>query len=170
MLTIIDDRRMGYALGASEYLTKPIDRDRLIAVLNKYRRDQPVLVVDDDPGVRSLLRRILEAEGYTVIEAENGRAAFERIGQRTPGAILLDLMMPEMDGFEFLSALHERAAWRQIPVVIVTAKDLTAEDRERLNGSVVRILQKGAYGQQDLLAEVRTLLAASIGRCKGSNT
>jgi len=170
MLTMVDDKRMGYALGASEYLTKPIDRDRLIAVLDKYRRDQPVLLVDDDPGVRSLLRRILETEGYTVIEAENGRAALDRIGQRAPGAILLDLMMPEMDGFEFLSALHERAAWRQIPVVIVTAKDLTAEDRERLNGSVVRILQKGAYGQPDLLAEVRTLLAASIGRRKGNNT
>ena len=71
-----------------------------------------------------------------------------------------------MDGFEFLSALHEREAWRQIPVVIVTAKDLTAEDHERLNGSVVRILQKGAYEREDLLAEVRALLAASIGRRK----
>jgi CheY-like chemotaxis protein len=170
MLTIVDDKRMGYALGASEYLTKPIDRERLMAVLTKYQRDLPVLVVDDDAAVRLLLRRILEAEGYTVVEAENGRAALERLGERTPGAILLDLMMPEMDGFEFLSALHEREAWRQIPVVIVTAKDLTAEDHERLNGSVVRILQKGAYGREDLLAEVRALLAASIGRRKGRST
>ncbi len=170
MLTIVDDKRTGYALGASEYLTKPIDRERLIAVLTKYRRDLPVLVVDDDASTRLLLRRILETEGYAVIEAENGRAALERMGERTPGAILLDLMMPEMDGFEFLSALHEREAWRQIPVVIVTAKDLTAEDHERLNGSVVRILQKGAYGREDLLAEVRALLAASIGRHKGKPT
>ena len=167
MLTIVDDKRMGYALGASEYLTKPIDRARLIAVLSKYRRDLPVLVVDDDAAVRMLLRRILEAEGYSVVEAENGRVALERMGERAPGAILLDLMMPEMDGFEFLSALHERKAWRQIPVVIITAKDLTAEDHERLNGSVVRILQKGAYEREDLLAEVRTLLATSIGRRKG---
>jgi CheY-like chemotaxis protein len=169
MLTIVDDKQMGYALGASEYLTKPIDRERLIAVLDKYRRDLPVLVVDDDPGVRLLLRRILEAEGYTVIEAENGRAALDRMGERAPGAILLDLMMPQMDGFEFLSALHEREAWRQIPVVIITAKDLTAEDHERLNGSVVRILQKGAYAREDLLAEVRALLATSIGRRKERN-
>jgi len=167
MLTIVADKRMGYALGASEYLTKPIDRARLIAVLTKYRRDLPVLVVDDDAAVRMLLRRILEAEGYSVVEAENGRAALERMGERAPGAILLDLMMPQMDGFEFLSALHEREAWRQIPVVIITAKDLTAEDHERLNGSVVRILQKGAYEREDLLAEVRTLLATSIGRRKG---
>ena len=170
MLTIVDDKRMGYALGASEYLTKPIDRERLIAVLTKYRRDLPVLVVDDDAGTRSLLRRILEAEGYTVNEAENGRTALAVMGERAPGAILLDLMMPQMDGFEFLSALHEREAWRQIPVVIVTAKDLTAADHERLNGSVVRILQKGAYGQEDLLAEVRALLAASIGRRKANKT
>jgi hypothetical protein len=169
MLTIVDDKQMGYALGASEYLTKPIDRERLIAVLEKYRRDLPVLVVDDDAGVRLLLRRILEAEGYAVIEAENGLAALARLGERTPGAILLDLMMPQMDGFEFLSALHEREAWRQIPVVIITAKDLTAEDHERLNGSVVRILQKGAYVREDLLAEVRALLAASIGRRKERN-
>ena len=138
-------------------------------MLTKYRRDLPVLVVDDDAAVRMLLRRILEAEGYSVVEAENGRAALERMSERAPGAILLDLMMPQMDGFEFLSALHEREAWRQIPVVIVTAKDLTAEDHERLNGSVVRILQKGAYEREDLLAEVRTLLAASIGRRKGKS-
>jgi len=169
MLTIVDEKKMGYALGASEYLTKPIDRDRLIVVLNKYRRDLPVLVVDDDAGIRLLLRRILEAEGYEVIEAENGLAALARLGERAPGAILLDLMMPQMDGFEFLSALHEREAWRQVPVVIITAKDLTTEDHERLNGSVVRILQKGAYAREDLLAEVRALLAASIGRRKERN-
>jgi signal transduction histidine kinase/CheY-like chemotaxis protein len=167
MLTIVDDKRMGYALGASEYLTKPIDRARLITVLEKYRRDLPVLVVDDDASTRQLLRRILEEQGYTVVEAENGRAALVRMNERGPGAILLDLMMPEMDGFEFLSALHAREAWRQIPVVIITAKDLTSEERERLNGSVVRILQKGAYGQEELLAEVSALVAASIGRRKG---
>jgi CheY-like chemotaxis protein len=157
MLTMVDDKRMGYALGASEYLTKPIDRERLIAVLTKYRRDQPVLVVDDDSSVRLLLRRILEGEGYAVIEAENGRAALERMGERVPGAILLDLMMPEMDGFEFLSALHEHPAWRQIPVVIVTAKDLTAEDRARLNGFVETVLQKGGYTREQLLREIRDL-------------
>ena len=104
-----------------------------------------------------------------MVEAENGRAALECMGERAPGAILLDLMMPEMDGFEFVNALHAREAWRQIPVVIVTAKDLTAEERELLNGSVVRILQKGAYDQEELLADVRALVAASIGRGKGRN-
>ncbi len=80
--------------------------------------------------------------------------------------ILLDLLMPEMDGFEFLSALR-REAWRHIPVVIVTAKDLTSEDHDRLNGSVVRILPKGAYAQEELLADVRTLVASSVAARRG---
>ncbi|HXX12287.1 MAG TPA: GAF domain-containing protein, partial [Burkholderiales bacterium] len=168
MLTIVDDKTMGYALGASDYLTKPIDRARLTAILTKYRRDLPVLVVDDDVSMRLMLRRILQEEGYAVIEAENGRAALERLSEAAPGVVLLDLMMPEIDGFEVLAAMHAREAWRRIPVVIVTAKDLTAEDHERLNGSVVRILQKGAYDREDLLAEVRALLAASIESKKRS--
>ena len=102
-----------------------------------------MLVVDDDPAIRAFLRRVLEAEGCTVMEAEDGRVALERMYEQAPGAILLDLMMPVMDGFEVLSALHDRADWRQIPVVIITAKELTAEDRERLNGRVIRVLQKG---------------------------
>jgi GAF domain-containing protein/DNA-binding response OmpR family regulator len=167
MLTIVDEKQMGYALGASHYLSKPIDRERLLNVLAKYRRDLPLLVVDDEAGMRMLLRRILESEGYNVVEAVNGRAALDCLRERVPGAILLDLMMPQMDGFEFLTALHEREAWREIPVVVITAKDLTAEDHERLNGSVVRILQKGAYGREELLDEVRTLLSASLARRKG---
>jgi CheY-like chemotaxis protein/anti-sigma regulatory factor (Ser/Thr protein kinase) len=166
MLTIVDDKRMGYALGASAYLTKPIDRDRLLAVLTKYRRDLPVLVVDDDPAIRQLLRRILEEEGYAVAEAQNGRVALDRIKEHAPGAILLDLMMPEMDGFEVISALREHESWRHIPVVIVTAKDLTLEEREWLSGSVVRILTKGAKPQDELLAEVRALVSATIKKRK----
>ncbi|MGH9651701.1 MAG: response regulator, partial [Terriglobales bacterium] len=136
---------------------------RLTTVLSKYRRDLPVLVVDDDEGILQLLRRILEAEGYAVVEAHNGRVALERVRERAPGAILLDLMMPEMDGFEFVSALREREAWREIPVVIITAKELTTQDRERLNGSVVRILEKGGAGQDTLLSDVRAMVRAAIG-------
>ena len=164
MLTIVDDKNLGYALGASDYLTKPIDRERLVTVLRQYRRDRPVLVVDDDAGVRQLLRRMLEPEGYTVIEAENGRVAFERLREISPSVILLDLMMPEMDGFEFVGEFRRHEAWRTIPIVVVTAKDLTHEDRDRLNGSVQRILQKGTHGRDQLLAEVRELVAQSVAR------
>jgi GAF domain-containing protein/DNA-binding response OmpR family regulator/anti-sigma regulatory factor (Ser/Thr protein kinase) len=164
MLTIVDDRNLGYALGASDYLTKPIDRERLVTVLKQHRRDRPVLVVDDDPEVRQLLRRMLESEGYAVGEAENGRVALERLRGESPSLILLDLMMPEMDGFEFVAELRRHEGWRAIPVVVITARDLSRDDRERLNGHVERILQKGTYDRDLLLAEVRELVASSVAR------
>jgi hypothetical protein len=165
MLTIVDDKHTGYSLGAADYLTKPIDRERLVKVLTQHRRDRPVLVVDDDAGLRQLLRRMLEPEGYTVVEAENGRAALARLADDVrPGVILLDLMMPEMDGFEFVAEFRRHEAWRAIPIVVVTAKDLSHEDRERLNGHVQKILQKGTHGRDQLLAEVRELVGASVAR------
>jgi signal transduction histidine kinase/DNA-binding response OmpR family regulator len=164
MLTIVDDKNLGYALGAADYLTKPIDRERLASVLTQYRRDRPVLVVDDDAEVRRLLRRLLEPEGYTVVEAEHGRIALERARDAAPGVVLLDLMMPEMDGFEFVAEFRRHEPWRAIPIVVITARDLSQDDRERLNGYVQRILQKGAHGRDQLLAEVRELVAASVAR------
>jgi GAF domain-containing protein/CheY-like chemotaxis protein len=161
MLTMLDDRNLGYALGAADYLTKPIDRERLVAVLGRHRRDLPVLVVDDDPDFRDLTRRMLEREGYTVIEADNGRAALDRLRDTVPGVILLDLMMPEMDGFDFVTAVRADAAWRSVPIVVITAKNLSPEEHERLNGSVARVLQKGALSRETLLGEVRDLVAAS---------
>jgi len=164
MLTIVDDRNLGFALGAADYLTKPIDRARLVAVLARYRRDRPVLVVDDDAGVRQLLRRMLEAEGHAVVEAAHGRAALRRLGDVTPGVVLLDLMMPEMDGFEFIEEFRRHDAWRGIPVVVLTARDLSADDRRRLSGHVHKILQKSAYGRDELMAEVRQLVTSSVAR------
>jgi CheY-like chemotaxis protein len=164
MLTIVDDKNLGYALGAADYLTKPIDRERLVTVLERHRRDLPVLVVDDDAGLRELLRRMLEPEGYAVVEAENGRVALERLRDVSPSVILLDLMMPEMDGFEFVAEFRRHEAWRAIPIVVVTAKDLSQEDRERLNGHVQKILQKGTHGRDQLLTEVRELVSASVAR------
>jgi CheY-like chemotaxis protein len=166
MLTIVDDRNLGYALGASDYLTKPIDRERLVRVLDKYRRDLPVLVVDDDPVLRQLLRRMLEPEGHTVVEAENGRVALERLRDISPSVVLLDLMMPEMDGFEFVAEFRRDLRWREIPIVVITARDLSHDDHERLNGYVQKILQKGAHGREELLAEVRELVARSVARRK----
>jgi GAF domain-containing protein/CheY-like chemotaxis protein len=164
MLTIVDDKNLGYALGASDYLTKPIDRERLVTVLKQHRRDRPVLVVDDDAEVRQLLRRMLESEGYAVVEAENGRVALERLRGEPPSLILLDLMMPEMDGFEFVAELRRHEDWRAIPIVVITARDLSRDDRERLNGHVEKILQKGTYDRDHLLAEVRELVASSVAR------
>jgi CheY-like chemotaxis protein len=141
-----------------------VDRDRLVAVLSKYRAAQPAihaLLVEDDAATRQVLRRMVEGEGWTATEAANGRAAMERMAEEQPTVILLDLMMPDMDGFEFAEAVRKHEAWHKIPIVVLTAKDLTVEDRLRLNGYVEKILQKGAYGRDELLADVRELVARS---------
>ncbi len=133
-------------------------------MLTRYRRDRPILVVDDDADVRLLLGRMLERAGYAVVEAEHGRAALARLAEVTPELILLDLMMPEMDGFEFLDELRRVPAGRSIPVVVFTAKELTPEDHRRLTGSVERTLEKGSVSREALLAEVGELVAASLAR------
>ena len=158
MLSVVDEKNLAFALGASDFLTKPIDRDRLTRVLQKYERagaPRRVLVVEDDSLTRAALRRAMESEGWDVVEAENGRVALERSAEWVPDLVLLDLMMPEMDGFEFLEALRAREAWRGVPVVVITAKELTEADRRRLNGGVERVVAKGGRGLEALAAAVR---------------
>jgi CheY-like chemotaxis protein len=166
VVTIVDDRSRGRTLGAADYMVKPIDRDRLAKVLGALRGDgrgARVLIVEDDETTRQMIRQILQAQGFTVSEAANGRVALEGLSADAPDVILLDLLMPEMDGFEFLEALHANAAWRQIPVLVLTAMDLTGQDLARLSGSVQRVLQKGACGPEELRREIRDCLAARIG-------
>jgi PAS domain S-box-containing protein len=164
MLTILDEQRIGFALGAAEYLTKPIERDKLVAVLRRYGQEPglPVLVVEDDEATRSVLGRALSGEGRVVREAANGRIALTWLEKEVPGLILLDLMMPEMDGFELLTALRDRPEWEKIPVVVITAKDLTAEDHARLNGAVQQVVPKSERSPEELLGYVRSLVHASL--------
>ncbi|MBW4520487.1 MAG: response regulator [Scytolyngbya sp. HA4215-MV1] len=162
MLSMVDDKHRGYALGASDYLTKPIDRDRLTVLLKKYRCESPpcpILLVEDDPIIRNALQRMLHKEGWEVIEAENGCTALEKLKFHHPELILLDLMMPEMDGFALIAELQKRVEWRSIPVIVITAKEITPNDYQELTGYVERILQKGAYNREELLSEVRNLIS-----------
>jgi Amt family ammonium transporter len=165
MLTMVDEKNLGYTLGASDYLTKPIDRERLKVVLNKYRCDHPkcsVLLVEDDDVTREMMRRMLEKEGWLVAQAENGRIGLEQVAECNPQVILLDLMMPEIDGFQFLIHLRQKPEWQSIPVVVITAMNLTEAERQQLNGSVTQILQKSAYSRDELLRQVRNLVATNI--------
>jgi CheY-like chemotaxis protein len=169
MLSMLDDKSLGFALGASEYLSKPIDRERLRELLRRYRKDGPcdVLIVEDDPATRELLARLLESEGWAVASAENGRVALDALERHTPSLILLDLMMPVMDGCQFATTLRRQPRWREIPVIVLTAKDLTAEDRRMLNGDVQGVLQKGALSREELLREIHDRMAASVGPGQG---
>jgi CheY-like chemotaxis protein len=166
MLTIVDEKQIGFALGAADYFTKPIDWSRMSASLQKYRtpaNHQKVLVVEDDAPTREMLRRTLVKESWEVLEAENGRVALEKLNGLVPALILLDLMMPEMDGFEFMEELRKRPECRHVPVVVITAKDITEQDRKRLNGQVARVMQKASLRMEDLVREVRALSDVNCG-------
>jgi len=170
MLTIVDDWKRGFALGAMDYLTKPIDTERLVGLVELHRRDciaidsgdrGYILTVEDDAALRELLRRTLEQAGWEVSEAADGRAALEQIAQRRPALILLDLMLPELDGIQVIDELHATPAGKAIPIVVLTAKELTPAEHQRLNESVAQILQKGTYSGEDLLRHVCDLTLAS---------
>jgi ammonium transporter len=169
MITIVDDKNRGFALGAADYLTKPIDRRRLIELLNRYRRDRTqaenagnILVVEDNPATREVILRTLEKEGWTLDEAENGLIALAKMAARPPDLILLDLMMPQMDGFQFVAELRHNPDWHKIPIIVVTAKDLTDADRAQLNGYVESVLTKNAAHLEDLLSDINRLINARI--------
>ena len=168
LMSIIDEKNRGYSLGATDYLVKPVDRERLSGVLRNIcgTVGRQVLLVDDDEMARRGMRQVLEKDGWQVSEAENGRIGLLRVAETRPDIIMLDLMMPEMNGFEFLAEMRKKIEWRDIPVLVVTAKDLTSEERGLLNGEVERVLQKGAPELEEMLAEIGRILHSPIGRRK----
>jgi signal transduction histidine kinase/CheY-like chemotaxis protein len=166
LVTISDDKSLGMALGAAEFITKPIDRPRLIQILDSFRAADPapeVLIVEDDADLRSLLARTLSKHGWHPLEAADGQQALDVLEERIPRLVLLDLMMPVMDGFQFLARVRADDRYKDIPVVVVTAKELDASDVRRLNGHVAQVLEKGAYSRDELLDEIRKLVRDSVG-------
>ncbi|RLA16189.1 MAG: hybrid sensor histidine kinase/response regulator, partial [Gammaproteobacteria bacterium] len=168
MVTMVDDRTRGYSLGAVDYLTKPVDRQLLHKTLSRYYSTDDngtVLLVEDDKEAREIMARTLKKSGWAVAEAENGQEALDILDSLQPRLILLDLMMPVMDGFDFLAALRARPEWRHISVIVITAKDLTEDDRERLNGRVEAVLEKNAYPREQLLERIReAVTSCNIGK------
>ena len=151
---------------------KPVKRAKLVETLTSICGSAAgrALLVDDDDVVRRSVRQALEPIGWQVTEAENGQVAVDSLTAARPDVIILDLMMPKMDGFEFLDELRSRLNWRDIPVVVVTAKDLTPEERHFLDSQVGIVLQKGAYQSGDLLRETGRLVASRIGNLAGRTT
>jgi ammonium transporter len=178
MVTMVDDKNRGFALGASDYLTKPIDRRRLTHLLNQYRHNRgdtdhlspgKILIVEDDEDTRDVLARILQRSGWDTLSAANGIEALEHIADIEPNLILLDLMMPKMDGFQFVAALQTEQKWRKIPVVVLTAKDLTPEDHQRLSGQVEQVISKQPQNEQSVLDLVRRLVNERLSEFRGED-
>jgi len=161
MTTFVNDQNLGYSLGAADYLTKPIEWDELKRVMDRLGagRSGGVLVIDDDADIRHRLGTMLARSGWSVTEAASGQAALDAVEQTIPAVVLLDLMMPEMDGFAFLRAFREQPGCREVPVVVLTAKDITAEDRVRLK-SATEVLSKDSTSLTELGATVREMMSA----------
>ena len=150
MVTVAPDRGIGLSLGAAEVMTKPVDRGALTSLLRQLlSRDGPILIVEDDLATRETVRHTIEKMGLTVAEVTNGRLALAWLAENpAPAVILLDLMMPEMDGFEFLDTFNSRADWRHVPVVVITAKHLTAAERALLSGRARTVIEQGRFDRQ----------------------
>ena len=160
MVSIVDDKRRGIALGAAGYLTKPIDRERLHRLVRRFQaptRATRVLMVEDDASQRERMLGWLERPHWIVREAANGQEALDLLREEKPDVILLDLMMPEMDGFEVVAALQGDKDWRDIPVIVITSLDLDAKDRARLNSGVQSVLVKEKFRPEDLVERIRQL-------------
>lgn len=163
IVTILDNTETGYTTGAADYLTKPVDQQRLVEIIRRHCGKQvpePVLVIEDDPDSRRLLCNMLRKEGLDVVDVEDAEAALARLAWQVPALILLDLILPGMDGFQFIEALHDKPAWRNIPIVVVTARDLSPEEQRSLDRSVRKIVKKGRYTRSELLAIVRATMRA----------
>jgi len=170
VVTVLGDRDLGFALGAADFVTKPLDKEKIADVLRKYWQDQDhaqVLIVEDDTNMRSLLRRMLQRQGWTVAEAVDGHEALEKLRALRPQLVLLDLIMPQLNGFEVMDAMRRDEALRDIPIIVVTAMDITAKEADRLKGCVQEIFNKGHYDRKDLVDVVRASIEHRIARSEG---
>jgi CheY-like chemotaxis protein len=163
MTSIEEHRNKGSALGATDYLVKPVGRDQLASILGKYNigddSQRLVMVVEDDIVIREIMATMLKNEGWRVFKAENGRVALEHLDDKKPSLILLDLLMPEMDGFEFIAHLRQHEKWRSLPVVVLTSTKLSTEDQARLHSYVDTIFQKERHDRDDLLVMIQKQIA-----------
>ena len=167
MVTFVSERGLARSLGAADYVAKPVEWDRFKQVMDRFRdADGDVLIVDDDADTRERLRTVLEKNGWSVVEAGNGAEALAQVRLAVPRVILLDLTMPVMDGFAFLHALREQPHCLDVPVVVLSARDLTAEDRQRLR-SASQVLSKGDTSLRDLAGELRALVPRAAEVPKG---
>jgi DNA-binding response OmpR family regulator len=167
VVSVVDNPELGIALGALDYFVKPVPAQELISRLSRFKfgrkaGDKPrILIVDDEPANREWLKRILEPAGFAVIQARGGREAIDLTRSRKPDLVMLDLMMPEVTGFDVVEALRADEGTKSTPIMVLTAKHLTEADIRQLNGHVSTILKRGSTGASDLLGLLRQIVDAT---------
>ena len=164
IVTIGDYEKKAKDLDVVDFLSKPISWDNLHQILEKYKvvsKSKHILVVDDDSSTRTILKKMLIKDGWRVDEAVNGKVAIERMGMQIPELILLDLLMPVMDGFEFLKEIKKVDAWIKIPTIVITSKDLTVDDYSFLTNNVDKVIQKGKYNRKEIIEQIDTSIKES---------
>ena len=174
MISMIDEKPLGFSLGASDYLIKPVNRQQMISTLKKYRRSgvvqtSRVLVVEDDPEVRAMLCKVLTDENWLVTEASDGGEAMKLVAEEIPDLILLDLMMPDVDGFEFLAELRQIPEWQNIHVIVLTAKELDRQEQDKLRGSAGKIMVKRGFDYMEFVSAIREQLEKPTGTQNGND-
>jgi CheY-like chemotaxis protein len=170
MATMTTDRELGFALGAAEFLTKPLDWERLAGLLHTYElpgRRREILVVDDDPQARELHRRTLSRDGWVVREAVDGNDALARLAETVPSLVVLDLTMPGLDGFGVLERMRGDTRLHDVPVLVVSGRELSAQEHAALRDAVVQVLQKGGYDRDSLVREVERAARAQSSPTPG---
>jgi PAS domain S-box-containing protein len=167
VVSILEERGKGFALGASDYLVKPVDREELIGTVQRVvpaggsdAHGMTVLAIDDDPLVLELMDAMLTPEGFTVLKAGDGREGLRLARLRRPDLIVLDLLMPGVDGFQVVDELKRDPDTAGIQIIILTSKSLTPQDKDKLNGRIVDLKQKGEFSRADFVAQLRTVLRA----------
>jgi CheY-like chemotaxis protein len=172
VVSMVDERGRGFALGAAEYLVKPVSRDDFLSALSRVivlpDSNRSLLAIDDDPLVIEFVKAALQPEGWQVLSAADGETGVALARSRQPAVVLLDLLMPGMDGFEIAAALHDDATTRQIPIIVLTSMTMTQADKERLQGRISYVAQKGTFDPALLAALVhRTTEAPAASAQEG---
>jgi len=173
IVSMLDERGKGFALGAAEYLVKPVNRDELLATLGRVSPPAgvsngpvKVLAIDDDPMAIELIDATLKPQGYAVLKAGGGEEGLAAARREQPGLVILDLIMPEVDGFAVVEQLRADPATAAIPIVILTSKSMTIEEKNRLNGRISHLAQKAAFDRTAFVELVRGLCPAPGSGCE----
>jgi CheY-like chemotaxis protein len=173
IISIVDQKRVGFALGAADYLIKPIRKPVLLETIRKHvlpqvDDDSAILLVDDDPTALELLEETLHSAGYETQSVQSGARALEVLSSKLVGAVLLDLLMPGMDGFQVISHVRQEPTLKELPILVMTGKDLTADERDLLRRQTQALFQKNGSWQQQLILEVsRVLQRRKLARSAG---